>query len=76
MNILLIIWLAVIALVIIIGLFWAGYDKTIPSWEKEDLIGGVLILAISWPLFLIMAVCAIPFYSIYWLGKWFGSRFK
>lgn len=74
MDIFLIVWLVVGVLAIFCSLFMVGYDKNMPVSEKEDAIFPVVMVAMTWPFLLGLAILISPFAGIYYLGKYLGNR--
>ncbi len=68
MEMYLIIWLAVAAIILVGGTFLAGFrdDKDFDSFDQ---VSGCFVLAVAWPVFLVIVLCLAPFYGIFLLGR-------
>ena len=71
-------WFIVAVIIVIGSVFWAGYDKKMPSWEKEQIVVNVILIALFWPPLLFLAaafaIISAPFYGIFYLGKLFSPK--
>lgn len=66
-------WLIVAVVIFAVSTYFIGLSDNV-SDEKMLLFAGAFFLSLAWPVVLVLAVVAVPFYGFYLLGEYHRKK--